>query len=64
VAVAGYRTSVNNWTLDDGTMLTYFNWYPGEPSSTFAKCLELVYQVFLYDCACILNHPAEYICEI
>lgn len=66
VPVAGQRGANDGWLLDDGTELTYFNWYPGQPNNknNNQDCLELKEHDQLWDCPCVLNFPAVFICEI
>jgi len=66
VTVAGQRGPNDEWLLDDGTELTYFNWYPGQSNNNNNNhdCLELKEHDQFWDCPCVLNFPAVFICEI
>ena len=63
VIVAGNRTGVYEWTLDDGSKLTYFNWYPGQPNTENEPCLEMFRNEQLFDHSCEFSRPATFVCE-
>ncbi|CAG2209991.1 CD206 [Mytilus edulis] len=64
ICIAGEEKVYNIWTLDDGTPLTYFNWYYIEPDHLDQKCLEIYINDEWFDIECINNDPCVYVCEI
>ncbi|VDI24984.1 Hypothetical predicted protein, partial [Mytilus galloprovincialis] len=64
ICIAGEEKVYNTWTLDDGTPLTYFNWYYNEPDHLDQKCLEIYINDEWFDIECINNDPCVYVCEI
>ncbi|XP_071172021.1 uncharacterized protein [Mytilus edulis] len=39
VCIAGRKQPNGSWELDDGTAMSYFNWYPGQPEGPTHKCI-------------------------
>lgn len=70
--IAGERNppSPDNWVFDDGTSLTYFNWYTDQPNSAYQKCISVKATRLMgdawFDCACVFTSTTScmYVCDI
>ncbi|CAG2199195.1 unnamed protein product [Mytilus edulis] len=39
ICIAGNEQPDGSWKLEDGTAMSYFNWYPGQPESATQRCI-------------------------
>lgn len=39
ICIAGKEQPDGSWKLENGTAMSYFNWYPGQPGSATEPCI-------------------------
>lgn len=62
VLIDGEKQQHNEWRQEDGSLLTYFNWYPNEPSGD-GNCIQLCTGDKWCDVRCDLIQRVRYCCE-
>ncbi|CAC5415386.1 unnamed protein product [Mytilus coruscus] len=68
ICIAGKEQPDGSWELDDGTTLSYFNWYPGQPEGAYHPCI-IIKATSLGDmwmdhpCLSSSSHSCSFVCE-
>ncbi|CAG2239622.1 unnamed protein product [Mytilus edulis] len=63
VLIDGEKQQHNEWRQKDGSLLTYFNWYPDEPNGD-GNCIQLCNDDKWCDVRCDLFQRVVYCCEV
>ncbi|CAC5424006.1 unnamed protein product [Mytilus coruscus] len=66
VCIAGEEQQDGSWALEDGTTMSYFNWYPGQPESGNQGCI-VIKDTSLgdmwMDASCAYSKSCSFVCK-
>ena len=64
VCIDGNKQPGNNWLLEDGSPLTYFNWTPGDPDGGSNQLCLIIYSGDQWlDTKCSYDQTCIFVCE-
>ncbi|CAG2191753.1 unnamed protein product [Mytilus edulis] len=66
VCIAGEEQPDGSWELEDGTSMSYFNWYPGQPESGNQGCIVIKATSLgdmWMDASCAYSRSCVFVCE-